>query len=62
MFALEDEGEGGRWDYLKQLRRLSEQSLRTSMNIVTQDMTEAFQVRATFLWDGVIPLFYLGAF
>ncbi|XP_066358546.1 uncharacterized protein [Miscanthus floridulus] len=38
IFALEDVAEGGRWDTLEQYRSLAEQSLRTALSVVANDL------------------------
>ncbi|XP_066351674.1 uncharacterized protein [Miscanthus floridulus] len=38
IFALEDVAEGGRWDTLEQYRSLAEQSLRTALFVVANDL------------------------
>ena len=48
LFSLEDMAEGGRWDTFEQYRQLAEQSLRTALSMVADDLPEVTQVRAFF--------------
>ncbi|XP_066384924.1 basal body protein 10-like [Miscanthus floridulus] len=38
LFALEDAAEGGRWDTFEQYRQLAEQSMRTTLSVVADDL------------------------
>ena len=46
LFALKDAAEGGRWDTFEQYRQLAEQSLRTALSVVAEDLPGVARVRA----------------
>ena len=48
LFSLEDAAEGGRWASFEQFCRLAEQSLRTALSVVADDLPGVAQVHAFF--------------